>query len=277
MSADLQNRAVQAIELAKGAGAADAWATASQGRDVEFAYRDGALEKVKDTTSRNLNINIYAGGRYSSHQTTDLNPERLKGFVAEAVAITRALEPDEHRLITPAELFNGRPTVDLDLVDATVAGITREQRLAWCEELDKVATTHERVISATAGIYDGTLNVGLCQQQRLYRYARRNILLVWHEHYADGPGRQARIRRLLRWWPARRVAAGGSRCRADGPRACIKPPGHGKRSDDQDINDSGCSSGRIAGRSPAWPRERTSRTSGSVVLGGPCRQTGVQR
>lgn len=158
MSADLQNRAVQAVELARGAGAAEAWATASQGRDVEFEYRDGALEKVKDTTSRSLNINIYAGGRYSSHQTTDLNPQRLQGFVAEAVAITRALEPDEHRSITPAELFNGRPTVDLDLVDAAVAGITREQRLAWCEELDKVATAHDRVISATAGIYDGTLN-----------------------------------------------------------------------------------------------------------------------
>ena len=158
MSADLQNRAVQAIELAKSAGAAEAWATASQSRNVEFEYRDGALEKVKDTTSRSLSVNIYAGGRYSSHQTTDLNPERLQGFVAEAVAITRALEPDEHRSITPAELFNGRPTVDLDLVDAAVAGITREQRLAWCEELDRVATDHERVISATAGIYDGTSN-----------------------------------------------------------------------------------------------------------------------
>jgi PmbA protein len=157
MSADLQNRAAQAVELAKGAGAAEAWATASQGRDVEFEYRDGALEKVKDTTSRSLGINVYAGGRYSSHQTTDLNPERLKSFVAEAVAITRALEPDEHREITPAELFRGRPTVDLDLVDAAVAGITREQRLAWCEELDTVATAHDRVISATAGIYDGTL------------------------------------------------------------------------------------------------------------------------
>jgi PmbA protein len=158
MSADLQNRAAQAVELAKGAGAAEAWATATQGRDVEFEYRDGALEKVKDTTSRNLSIRIYAGDRYSSHQTTDLNPERLQSFVAEAVAITRALEPDEHRQITPAELFQGRPEVDLDLVDAAVAGITREQRLAWCEELDKVATAHDRVISATAGIYDGTLN-----------------------------------------------------------------------------------------------------------------------
>jgi len=158
MSADLQNRAAQAVELARNSGAAEAWATATQGRDVEFAYRDGALEKVKDTTSRSLNIKVYAAGRYSSHQTTDLNPERLQSFVAEAVAITRALEPDEHRAITPAELYTGRPTVDLDLVDATVANISREQRLAWCESLDKVATGHDRVISATAGIYDGTVN-----------------------------------------------------------------------------------------------------------------------
>ena len=145
MSADLQNRAAQAVEMAKAAGADEAWASTSQGRDVEFQFRDGALEKVKDTTSRSLNIQVYADGRYSSHQTTDINPERLGGFIKEAVAITRALEPDEYREITPAELFAGRPADDLDLVDDTVATLTREQRLEWCKSLDRVATDHEKV------------------------------------------------------------------------------------------------------------------------------------
>jgi len=158
MSAELQGRAAQAVELAKTSGADEAWATAVQSRDVEFNYRDGSLEKVKDTTSRSLDIQVYAGGRYSSHQTTDLNPDRLKSFVSEAVAITRALEPDAAREITPVEFFEGRPSDDLDLVDGAVAGITREQRLEWCAALDKVATAHDRVISATAGIYDGTLH-----------------------------------------------------------------------------------------------------------------------
>ena len=158
MSADLQSRAAQAVEMAQRAGANDAFATASQTRDVQFEYRAGALEKVKDTTSRYLNVSVYADGRYSSHNTTDMNPERLESFVREAVAITRALEPDEHRRITPRELFSDRPTDELDLVDANVAGISREQRIAWCEELDDVATAHDRVISATAGIYDGTVN-----------------------------------------------------------------------------------------------------------------------
>jgi len=156
MSADLKQQAIQAVELAQSAGAKDAWVTASQSRDVEFEYRDGALEKVKDTTSRSLAVQIYANGRYSSHQTTDLNPDRLGGFVKEAVAITRALEPDEYRAITPSELFADRPDDDLDLVDGAVASLDREQRLAWCEALDETATAHERVISATAGVYDGT-------------------------------------------------------------------------------------------------------------------------
>ena len=156
MSADLMNQAAQAVELAKAAGAADAWVTSSQSRDVEFEYRDGALEKVKDTISRSLGVQIYANGRYSSHQTTDLHPERLSSFVSEAVAITRALEPDDYRVITPAELFANRPTDDLDLVDDTVAELDRDQRLEWCQALDQASTGHERVISATAGVYDGT-------------------------------------------------------------------------------------------------------------------------
>ena len=156
MSADLKNQALQTVELAKSAGAKDAWATMSQSRDVEFEYRDGALEKVKDTTSRSLGVQIYANGRYSSHQTTDLHPERLDSFVREAVAITRALEPDEYREITPAELFANQPEDDLDLVDGTVAKLDRDQRLEWCQALDQAARAHERVISATAGVYDGT-------------------------------------------------------------------------------------------------------------------------
>lgn len=157
MSAELGNRAEQAVEMLVAAGADDAWSTAIQSRDVEFDFRDGALEKVKDTTSRMLAIQVYANGRYSSHQTTDLNPDRLGGFLAEAVAITGALEPDPQRAVTPPALFSDRPGMDLDLVDSSVEALDREQRLAWCKELDDNARQHERVISATSSVNDGTL------------------------------------------------------------------------------------------------------------------------
>ena len=156
MPLDLSTRAAQAVEALTDAGADEAWATATQNRDVEFSYRDGALEKVQDTTSRMLAVQVYANGRYSTHQTTDLSADRLRGFLQEAVAITAALEPDPEREITPAELYAGRPDDDLDLVDANVATLDRDQRLAWCEALDAVATQNERVISATSAVYDGT-------------------------------------------------------------------------------------------------------------------------
>jgi PmbA protein len=155
MPAKLQEQAIAAVELAKKGGADEAWASVGQSRDVEFEYREGALEKVKDTTAQGLSIQVYADGRYSSHQTTDLEPERLGRFIQEAVAITRALEPDQFRSITPEELFANRPTVDLDIVDPQVAALDREQRVAWCQALDEATHAHERVISATAGVYDG--------------------------------------------------------------------------------------------------------------------------
>ena len=136
MSVDLKARATQAVELAGEAGAEDAWSTVTQSRDVQFEYRDGNLEKVKDTTSQSLAIQVYADDRYSSHQTTDLNPDRLGGFVSEAVAITRALEPDEHRQVTPEALFANRPADDLDLVDATVATLDRDLARAFKSVLD---------------------------------------------------------------------------------------------------------------------------------------------
>ena len=155
MQGELKDRAAQAVEMAQDAGAEEAWVSTSRNRDVEFEYRDGALEKVKDTTSQRMSVQIFAGGRYSTHSTTDLEESRLRGFIEEAVAITRALEPDEFRQITPEALFANRSNANLELVDETVSTLGRSQRLAWCEALDEASHAHERVISATAGVYDG--------------------------------------------------------------------------------------------------------------------------
>ncbi len=156
MLADLQSRANDAVTLAKAAGADDVWAAAQQSRNVTFAYRDGELETVKDNTARVLAIQVYVDDRYSSSQTTDLNPDRLAGFLKEAVATTRALQADPFRKITPAALFAKRPQVDLDLLDPQVSALNRERRQAWCVALDEAARDHARMISATSRVSDGT-------------------------------------------------------------------------------------------------------------------------
>jgi len=150
----LLERAQQAVELCKTAGADDAWASTSRNRSVEFTTRDGKLEKVQESTSRALSVQIYTEGRYSQHSTTDLRPENLQAFLDEAVALTKALQPDPFRTIPDPALFEGRPEVDLDLVDGGLGALTQAQRQQWCEAMDAAAGADDKVISTESTVQD---------------------------------------------------------------------------------------------------------------------------
>ncbi len=151
---ELQQRAEQAAELCKAAGASDAWVKARRERSVEFTTRDGKLEKVQESTTRSLTVEIYAEERYSTHTTTDLRPERLQSFLQEAVALTGALQADPHRKIPDPALFEGRSDADLELVDGGLASISQQQREQWCVAMDEGARADERVISASSTVED---------------------------------------------------------------------------------------------------------------------------
>jgi PmbA protein len=155
MRKELLETAAAAIEAAKRAGAQDAWAAASRSREVEFQVRNGKLEKVADSTSRALSLKLYVDGRYSAHSTTDLRPEQVKQFVANGVAITRALQPDPHRKLAPKELYP-KALAALDLQDAKVGKLDRDQRLGWIEAMNKRVAGQPKVISATSDVSDGT-------------------------------------------------------------------------------------------------------------------------
>lgn len=151
--------AYTAVDLAKQAGADDVAATVTRHRGVDFEWRENQLEKVQEDATRSLSVALYVDGRYSTHVTHDLEPERLKAFLEEAVALTRHLQPDPHRQIPDPKLYEGRSTEDLDLVDPQLSSLDREDREAWCREMAEAASKHESVISATSQVADtyGTL------------------------------------------------------------------------------------------------------------------------
>ena len=155
MGDSLRDRAAAAIEAAKSAGAQGVWAAAARTRSVDFSARDGKLENVKESTSRGLSIGVYVDGRFGTHRTTSLGPERLSSFIAEAVAMTRALEQDPNRDLPDPTLFAGRPESDLELVDPGRESVDHAVREAWVLELEARAHADPRVISAEAGCYDG--------------------------------------------------------------------------------------------------------------------------
>jgi len=154
MRDQLLEQARVAVDMALQAGADDAVVGVSRGRSIEFAWREGQLEKVQEDTSRALGLNLYVDGRFSRHSTNDLEPARLQAFVREAVALTRLLEVDPFRKITDPALYEGRADVDLDLVDRGLVNLTRDLRVSWCKELADAALAHDDVISATSGVSD---------------------------------------------------------------------------------------------------------------------------
>ena len=154
MQAELLAQAAHAVQMAQDAGADEAVAAASWGRSLEYQWRDDRLEKVQEDTSRGVGVSLYVDGRFSSHSTNDLDPVRLRSFVKEAVALTRLLEPDPYRLITPAELYEGRASLDLDQVNRSLVALDRPTRVDWCRTLADVASAHEDVVSSTSGVMD---------------------------------------------------------------------------------------------------------------------------
>ena len=156
MAEDLLALAQRAVEAAAAAGAAGTFASTSRGRDVELSVRDGAVETVKDAGSMGLSIRLWVDGRYGSHRTNDLRGDALDRFVAEAVALTRAVQPDPHRVIPDPVLFEGRSTADLELVDASVESLTREERLEICMTQNTELVGQDKVISATSGVSSHT-------------------------------------------------------------------------------------------------------------------------
>ncbi len=154
MREELLEQAKLAVELGLKAGADEVVAGVNWGRSLSYEWRDGRLETVQESISRQLGLAVYVDGRFSTCSTNDLDPARLKRFAEDTVELTRCLEVDPHRHITPPKLYEGRSTADLDLVDATMGDLTREQRIEWCKEMDDVARAVTGIVAAENEVSD---------------------------------------------------------------------------------------------------------------------------
>lgn len=155
MEQDLQHQAQQAVDLAKQTGADNAIASVRDDNSTEYTYRDGQIEEVKQNASRGLSLQLYVDGRYSTHQTTDLRPETMAQFVADAVALTKHLSQDPHRIIPDSTLYENRSTIDLQKNDPIVRDLPREVCLDWLKKMDGATHTDNRVISASGYVWYG--------------------------------------------------------------------------------------------------------------------------
>lgn len=156
-STPLLEVAKNAVALAQRSGAQEAIAATHRTREVEIGWRDGAIEKVSESTSRGLSLALYVDGRYSAVSTSDLRPEALASFVAESVVMARALAPDEHRTLPDPKLYEGRSNADLKSHDPAYRELTAAKRRELAEQLEEAARSLEgkgRIQSVSTSVSD---------------------------------------------------------------------------------------------------------------------------
>jgi len=153
----MQDTARSAADMARKAGAQQAAVGAARVRTVEVEWRDGRLERMKEATTRGLQLELYVDGRYSTAGTSDLRPDAIRSFVETAVAMARKLEPDRFRSLPDPKLYQGQAQVNLDLVDPSQGALTaagRRERAQAAEAGARAAKGAGSILSVTTGFSD---------------------------------------------------------------------------------------------------------------------------
>jgi PmbA protein len=149
---DLLAVAQSCIAIARESGAKDAGARAYRVRDVSLDYRDGRVEKISESTTRGVNLQLYVDGRFSTVSTSDLRPEALKTFIGDTIAVARAIAPDPFRALPDAALYKGQSDANLQLEDPKYFGVTAEEG----RKVAKIAHDAARTVKGSDAILSVT-------------------------------------------------------------------------------------------------------------------------
>lgn len=141
--------------LAKQSGAEEVSVDISNSREIEIEYRDGRLDKLKESKQNSLDLGIYLGNRYSNSSTNDLRRETLPVFIENAITETRYLREDEFRSLPDPELYPRETPGDLQIDDADYQTVTSEERIELARRIEEAARKEsDRLISVTSSYGD---------------------------------------------------------------------------------------------------------------------------
>jgi PmbA protein len=146
-----------AAQVATKSGAKDASANVFRAREVEVEWRDGKLDRIRESTKQGLGITLFVDGRYSSNATSDIRNEAVEAYIKQAVATTKYLAADEHRHLPDPSRYQGMTTIDLQRKDPNVGAVTPEDRLAMAKRLEdatRAADEKKILISVTTTVGD---------------------------------------------------------------------------------------------------------------------------
>lgn len=165
MKDKLRSSARSAVQGALRRGVQGARATLTRQRESGVEWRDGKLDRLRESTSVGLNLALFVDGRFSTHDTSDLRPDALEAFLDEAVAMTKLLEADPYRSLPDPRRYQHQFAGDLELHDAAgTAAVTPLDRRAQAQALEEAARSapdSDRIITVSTSASDSAAESAL--------------------------------------------------------------------------------------------------------------------
>jgi PmbA protein len=190
MNKEMQDLVAWVIKATKSAGADHCKVNLDSNRSVEISYRDRRPENIKEASTKALNIEIYANGRFSLQSTSDLRKGALRDFIANAVAATKLLAEDPLRTLPDPKYYEGRAELDLELVDPAYKSFSPEARHEMAKSLEKACLRQggDKVVSVTAQEQDGSQESLQMTSNGFFGYAQGTYYSVFAEMTAKDEG-----------------------------------------------------------------------------------------
>lgn len=149
---DFRELATWIIDNVKKAGVNDCRVNISKRKAVNIHYRDRKPEIIKEATSQNLNLEVFADKKYASKSTPDFRTSTLKTFIDDIIFTARLMEEDPYRTLPDPKYYEGRSSADLQVSDEGYDKLTSEERHRMAKTIEDACLKKggDKVISVEA-------------------------------------------------------------------------------------------------------------------------------
>jgi PmbA protein len=126
---DLASLASDAVARARKFGATSADAIAADRRSTGLSIREGVIEELEQSESREVGLRVFAGASSAVISGSILDGKGLDRLAEMAVAMAKAAPPDADSGLAPRDRL-ARTVPELDLVSASLPGTDTLKRMA---------------------------------------------------------------------------------------------------------------------------------------------------
>jgi PmbA protein len=169
---EMKRLAERTVQRARASGAETAEVTVLERMEFAAEVRKGAIEKLIESVSSTIDIQLSVDRRKALVSSTDLSAESVATLITEGVELAKVMDGDEYFAL-PDDAELGAAGGDLAIFDAEAHAIPAEKKIALAFELERNALRIDRRIipdgssfSSSARTISFANSLGFCDSYR---------------------------------------------------------------------------------------------------------------